>query len=137
MLATVVSILAALVINAAGVSGSTLPISGRSVDVNKFRLETSADYIPSLEASHKNGASSTGSDVSDYVKIATSFVQTTVPGNTFRLVGDHYIGVDGIAHVYFKQTAHELDIDNADFNVNVSTRHSNNILFINMQFLFF
>jgi extracellular elastinolytic metalloproteinase len=34
-------------------------------------------------------------------------------------VDDHYVGNNGIAHFYFKQTVNDLDIDNADFNVNV------------------
>ena len=34
-------------------------------------------------------------------------------------MGDHYVGTNGIAHYYFKQTANDLDIDNADFNVNI------------------
>jgi extracellular elastinolytic metalloproteinase len=34
-------------------------------------------------------------------------------------VGDHYVGTNGIAHFYFKQTVNDLDIDNADFNVNI------------------
>jgi len=46
-------------------------------------------------------------------------VKATVPGAQFRLVGDNYVGSNGIAHFYFKQTANDLDIDNADFNVNI------------------
>lgn len=51
---------------------------------------------------------------------ATELVKSTVPGATFRLSDDHYVGKNGISHFYFKQTANGLDIDNADFNVNVS-----------------
>jgi len=50
---------------------------------------------------------------------ATELVKATVPGATFRLVGDHYVGTNGIAHFNFKQTVNNLDIDNADFNVNI------------------
>lgn len=57
----------------------------------------------------------------DYVDTATQLVQKTVPGATFRVVGDHYVGDNGVAHINFKQTANGLDIDNADFNVNVRT----------------
>lgn len=43
----------------------------------------------------------------------------TMPNATFRLVDDHYVGANGIAHFYFRQTANDVDIDNADFNVNI------------------
>ncbi|KAM0661296.1 hypothetical protein ACHAPH_002804 [Verticillium nonalfalfae] len=56
-----------------------------------------------------------------YVETATELVKATVPGVTFRVVSDHYVGANGIAHVNFKQTAHGIDIDNADFNVNVDS----------------
>jgi extracellular elastinolytic metalloproteinase len=48
-------------------------------------------------------------------------VKKAAPGAEYRIVSDHYIGKNGITHVHFKQTAFGLDIDNADFNVNVST----------------
>jgi extracellular elastinolytic metalloproteinase len=117
MLSSVATLLVAFVINASGVQASILPPSGQNVDVNKYRLPANSDYVQSLEAPRRPGATTTSTD---YVKAATAFVQTTAPGATFRLVGDHYVGADGIGHVYFKQTAHGLDIDNADFNVNVS-----------------
>lgn len=59
----------------------------------------------------------------DYVGTATALIKSVAPGITFRLVDDHYIGANGIAHVYFKQTANGVDIDNAAFNVNVSLWH--------------
>ncbi|KAH8689236.1 Fungalysin metallopeptidase-domain-containing protein [Phaeosphaeriaceae sp. PMI808] len=52
-------------------------------------------------------------------RTATELVKMTVPGATFRLADDHYVGSNGIAHFYFKQMANDLDIDNADFNVNI------------------
>jgi extracellular elastinolytic metalloproteinase len=120
MLVPIVSLVVASVINTAGVQGSTLPNGGQKVDVNKFRLQTTAEYVPSLVLPRKNGSSPTGLAAANYVKTATLFVKMMMPNATFRLVGDHYIGATGIGHVYFKQTSHALDIDNADFNVNVS-----------------
>jgi extracellular elastinolytic metalloproteinase len=52
--------------------------------------------------------------------VATDLVKATIPGATFRLTDDHYVGSNGVAHFYFKQTANDLDIDNADFNVNIN-----------------
>ncbi|KAJ5097123.1 extracellular elastinolytic metallo proteinase [Penicillium angulare] len=43
----------------------------------------------------------------------------TAPGTAFRLVDDHYVGDNGVAHIYFRQTLHGIDIDNANFNVNI------------------
>ena len=35
----------------------------------------------------------------DYVDTATELVKSKVPGATFRVVDDHYVGANGIAHV--------------------------------------
>lgn len=56
----------------------------------------------------------------NYVDTATEVVKRMMPGMTFRMVDDHYVGESGISHVYFRQTMHGMDIDNSDFNVNVS-----------------
>ena len=58
---------------------------------------------------------------SDPVEVATEHVKKMNPGLTFRVVSDHYVGSNGISHIRFKQTMHGIDIDNADYNVNVST----------------
>ncbi|KAH7030685.1 extracellular metallo proteinase 5 [Microdochium trichocladiopsis] len=56
----------------------------------------------------------------DYIDTATALVASTEPNTTYRVVGDHYIGANGIGHVNFKQTIGGLDIDNADFSVHVA-----------------
>ncbi|TKX26023.1 extracellular metalloproteinase MEP [Elsinoe australis] len=83
------------------------PLARRTIDINAFRPPLKAAYTDS----NTSGI--------DYVDTATQLVQKTVPGATFRVVGDHYVGDNGVAHINFKQTANGLDIDNADFNVNV------------------
>jgi len=50
---------------------------------------------------------------------ATAQVKLTMPEASFRLSDDHYVGDNGIAHFYFKQTVNNVDVDNADFNVNI------------------
>lgn len=50
---------------------------------------------------------------------ASELIKMTVPNTKFRLVDDHYVGANGIAHFYFKQTANDIDVENADFNVNI------------------
>lgn len=97
----------------------------RLVDLNAFRLTTSASYSNVAETAGSGYAELVPRE--DYVEAATAFVQSIAPGIEFRVATDHYIGTNGIGHVTFKQTAYGLDIDNADFNVNVRpTLCSNN-----------
>ncbi|KAJ4346004.1 low affinity high capacity ammonium permease [Ascochyta clinopodiicola] len=88
----------------------------RSIDLNAFRLKATAEYV---NASVAESPSVRLRRREDYIETATELVKSIAKGATFRVVGDHYVGTNGIAHVNFKQTAHDLDIDNADFNVNV------------------
>ncbi|KAK8045599.1 extracellular metallo proteinase MEP [Apiospora rasikravindrae] len=88
----------------------------RAVDLNAFRLKSTAEYISSKESD--DAVKIARRDT--YVDTATELVKTIAPGAEFRLVQDHYVGENGIAHVNFKQTAHGLDIDNADINVNIA-----------------
>ena len=92
-------------------------LAKRTVDLDAFRLKVASDYVnatavvedPPVVLSKRASAQD----------IATELVKKTVPGAKFRLV-ESYTGSNGITHVYFRQTANDLDIDNADFNVNVS-----------------
>ncbi|KAF3896980.1 Extracellular metalloproteinase MEP [Trichophyton interdigitale] len=93
-------------------------LSRRGVDIESFRLPLKAKYMDSDAAAQKIQAMSFSKD-DDYVSTATKLVKSTFPKSTFRVVDDHYIGTNGIGHVHFKQTAHGLDIDNSDFNVNI------------------
>ncbi|KZM24704.1 low affinity high capacity ammonium permease [Ascochyta rabiei] len=88
----------------------------RAIDLNAFRLKPTSKYV---NASVAESPSVRLRRREDYVETATELVKSIANGATFRVVGDHYVGANGIAHVNFKQTAHDLDIDNADFNVNV------------------
>jgi len=54
--------------------------------------------------------------------IASALVKSSHPGAEFRLVSS-YSSRNGVTHVSFKQTAHGIDIDTADFNVNVGKPH--------------
>lgn len=113
-----------------GLLGASLPAQGhpthsykgglrrRTVDLNSYRLKETAQYSNRASTSSNNAVQLLKRD--SYVDTATELVKSVVPDATFRLVDDHYVGKNGIAHVNFKQTAHGIDIDNADFNVNVS-----------------
>lgn len=94
-------------------------LSPRGIDVNAYRFTSTAKYNEHKTTSQMVQSFAYSKD-DDYVATATKLVKSTFPNMTFRTVKDHYIGTNGIGHVHFKQTAHDIDIDNADFNVNVS-----------------
>ncbi|KAI0133864.1 fungalysin metallopeptidase [Xylariales sp. AK1849] len=92
-------------------------LSKRSIDLNVYRTNANSKY---------SGADATSSNValkvlkrSDYVETATELVKSIFPDAEFK-VNDAYTGQNGVSHVYFKQQAHGLDIDNSDFNVNIA-----------------
>ena len=89
----------------------------RKINFDAYRLKTEATYIASNATT---GINTRLMKRANYIQTATNLVKKAAPKATFRVVTDSYIGTNGIGHVHFKQTAHELDIDNADFNVNVS-----------------
>lgn len=92
-------------------------VQKRSTNIEDYRIGTGAVYTNGNEAVAQGLYRRTSSN---YVDAATQLVKTTVPGAEFRQVQDHYVSANGIAHVYFKQTIHGIDVDNADFNVNVN-----------------
>lgn len=107
-------------------STSRRGLQPRVIDLSAFRLETTASY--------SNATNTTGAVLNtlvrreDYVDIATALVQDVAPDAELRVVDDHYVGSNGIAHVNFKQTIHGLDVDNADFNVNVRRCQTRSLL---------
>jgi extracellular elastinolytic metalloproteinase len=100
---------------------NTRGLSRRAIDLDSFRMKVPVTYTgaaevesdPSINALSKRA---TAQDT------ATEMVKATAPGATFRLV-QSYVGTNGVAHFFFKQTAHDIDVDNGDFNVNVSDPH--------------
>lgn len=101
-----------------GHSPSKRTLHRRVIDLSKFRLHTISEFS-NATTTEASGLTSLLKRA-DYISTATALVEKIIPGVTFRLVDDYYVGANGIAHANFKQTAHGLDIDNADFNVNVS-----------------
>ncbi|VUC25887.1 unnamed protein product [Clonostachys rosea] len=87
----------------------------RGVNIDKYLLPDISTYTDAASLTEV-GVSALGSG---YVETATSLVKSVFPTLHFRLVNDHYVGTNGMAHVNFKQTVHGIDIDNADFHVNV------------------
>ncbi|KAK7415054.1 hypothetical protein QQX98_006192 [Neonectria punicea] len=96
----------------------TAQLGKRGIDLDSFRLPELSDYT-----AHEEVVENPVIEISKretYVETAKDVVKSVVEDATFRLVEDHYVGSNGIAHVHFKQTINGIDVDNADFNVNVA-----------------
>lgn len=100
------------------------PLSKRGLDLEAFKLAPMAEYV-SQEEVPEDASVKVITKRADYTETAKDLVKATFPKAEFRMVDDHYIGTNGIGHVNFRQTVNGIDIDNADFNVNVS--HFNRI----------
>lgn len=88
-------------------------------NLDAFRMPLLSNYTSAekIIAKRENTASANSDDA---LEVAKAHVKDKNPDATFRLVDDHYVGSNGITHVRFKQTIHDIDIDNADYTVNVS-----------------
>lgn len=95
-------------------------LSKRGVDIDSYLIPELSEYKNNKVTQESDKIMRIASSASSYVESATQLVKTIAPDAEFRVVDDHYVGSNGVAHVNFKQTAHGLDIDNGDFNVNVS-----------------
>ncbi|KAI4615774.1 hypothetical protein J4E80_006191 [Alternaria sp. BMP 0032] len=93
-------------------------LTRRAVDLDSYRMKHAAAYknVAEVVADPNINTLTKRASAED---VATDLVKATIPDATFRLVKDSYVGDNGVAHFYFKQTANGLDIDTADFNVNV------------------
>ncbi|CAN9213852.1 unnamed protein product [Alternaria alternata] len=93
-------------------------LARRAVDLDSYRLKHAASYKNTADVVADPNINTLAKRASAE-DIATDLVKATLPDAEFRLVKDSYVGDNGVAHFYFKQTANGLDIDTADFNVNV------------------
>lgn len=93
-------------------------ISRRGVDIEKYRPTGKTEYTSSQDAVASPNVAAIGKRAT-YTETATELVKSSFKNSEFRMTDDHYTDVNGISHVYFKQTAHGIDIDNTNFNVNV------------------
>lgn len=91
--------------------------SVRAVDLDALRVKALARYTKSSDVA---------GDISikllkrgDFVGTAIDLVKSIAPNATFRVKEDSYLGTNGLSHVFLQQTVHDVDVDNAIFNVNV------------------
>lgn len=102
-----------------GLLAASLPVYG-AVSKHAFRLKEASEYTTASKVT-SNSALKLLRRGDDYVETATELVKSLAPNATFRVADDHYVGQNGVGHVNFKQTAHDKDIENADFSVHVRT----------------
>ena len=116
------AIMAALGLSAVGASHPAkrnTQIHSRGVaNLNAFRLVPMSSYT-NAERTIAKRDTITSSRSSNPLDVAKAHVKDKNPDAKFRVVDDHYTGSNGITHIRFKQTMHDIDIDNADYNVNV------------------
>lgn len=98
-------LLAGFLSSAAYVRGHPAPearpgsgLQRRTVDLNAFRLPALSEYI-NATVTESSIDSSSFAKRADYVDTATELIKSKSPGATFRVVQDHYVGANGIAHV--------------------------------------
>lgn len=95
-----------------------------ALDLESLRLKTSSTYVKSAELDltprHLRFQKR-----DTYLDTAIEAAKRIAPGATFRVSDDHYVGTNGLKHVYFHQTVHGIDIDNAVLNINVSVAYFN------------
>ncbi|CAG8954703.1 hypothetical protein HYFRA_00004626 [Hymenoscyphus fraxineus] len=91
-------------------------VQRRDVDLTAFRLGVGSQYATSLNLTESTPELSIVEPT--YTETATALVKKVAPNAEFRLASNYESG-NGIGHVVFKQTLHGIDIDTADFNVNV------------------
>lgn len=89
-----------------------------AVDLNALRVKASATYTRSADVAVDPATQLIKRG--DHVEVATVLVKKIAPDATFRSKDDRFVGTNGMSHVFFQQTSHGLDIDNAFFNVNVN-----------------
>ncbi|KAF5019948.1 hypothetical protein F66182_8045 [Fusarium sp. NRRL 66182] len=95
-------------------------VAKRQALINSHKLETHSKYITYIEGQRvKSILKRAETPDIDYVQIATLKLREMAPDATFRLIDDHYIGTNGVAHVNFQQVVDGIDVENANFNVNI------------------
>lgn len=108
--------------------GTSSRVDKRAALLDAYRFNTVSTYTTldqngDLTAGLKrDDHDSTNPAVPYYVKAATSQVRKIVPGASFRVADDYYVGTNNVGHVHFQQVIDGIDVDTAYFKVNVGCR---------------
>lgn len=89
----------------------------RAVDLDALRVKALARYTKSVDVADDTSIKLLKRG--DSAGTAIDLVKSIAPNATFRVKDDSYLGTNGLSHVFLQQTVHDVDIDNAIFNVNV------------------
>ncbi|RAL08846.1 extracellular metalloproteinase [Aspergillus homomorphus CBS 101889] len=119
MLSLLCLLILGFAVSSAALTRSSLRTGGVIHDLTRFRLRSRAYYVHSVDAMTGKTGLFIRARHESYLATAAKLVQTVVPGADFCIVADHYIGDNGVVHVNLRQTVHKIDVDNADFNVNI------------------
>lgn len=101
-------------------SSSVQSIQKRTVNLLAYKLGVGSEYVNNVVITEQ-GPVFKGFVAPSYTDTATYLVKSVFPEAEFRLLSS-YRSSNGMGHVVFKQILHGIDIDTADFNVNVSLR---------------
>lgn len=125
----------AVAINAQFVSahptrGTSSRVDNRAALLDTYRFNTVSSYttidqysnVSSTAGSRRDDHDSTNPAAPYYVQAATSKVREIVPGASFRIAEDYYVGTNKVGHVHFQQVINGIDVDTAYFKVNVGRR---------------
>lgn len=104
-------------LSASGVDAHPLSKRQAADALERFRPQQRAVYV--AEDGETANSTNVRRQSGSAIEAAENHVRSIHPEATFRRADDTHTGANGITHVYFKQTLNGLDIDDADFNVNV------------------
>jgi hypothetical protein len=93
-------------------------IQRRTVDLRSFPVGVGSSYANNLVLTEEKPQLRAFS-APTYVDTASQLVRKVAPGAEFRVVTS-YKSDTGVGHIVLKQQVYGIDIDTADFNVNVS-----------------
>ncbi|KAM0282809.1 hypothetical protein ACHAQH_002813 [Verticillium albo-atrum] len=96
-------------------------LNKRSAIINSYRFGAVPTYttLDVLPAKGSQRVRRESDETVDYIEIATRTLKDAAPGSDFRVKDDFYVGSNGVAHVHFQQTIGGIDVDDANFNVNI------------------
>ena len=98
---------------------SSRGLTQRAIDLDAFRPKALSSYKNATQVVADPNIHSIGRRA-DPEQVAHDLVAQSVPGATFRLRNDNYVGTNGISHFYYVQTLNGIDLEGSSFNVNVS-----------------
>ncbi|KKY34064.1 putative extracellular elastinolytic metalloproteinase [Diaporthe ampelina] len=98
--------------------GSAHPTRGTSSRVDK-RATLLDSYRFSTPSTYTTLDQDSGIPSTDWKRDEGAHVQKILPGASFRVADDYYVGTNNVGHVHFQQIIDGIDVDTAYFKVNI------------------